>query len=209
MKSKCSNDPYLPKTASSLLFPLRYIINHQGYLGCFMQLYNRMAAQVLAFPWAWVNVKVSQTGIKKYSLVGLAPYQIWKKSVSQISRHWTIIIIILIICFITSRQQSSLLRILYKMNLAWAPTNQQAVATCWISSKSTAKVLRKWTQTCFISHTSVTLSEGQGPPNWFFKNVELSSPYVIPSLKCLNTSQRWRLMLGFCVFVYVFSNEIL
>ena len=47
-KSTCSNNPYSPK--GLLHSHLPYIINHHKHLSCFMQLYNRMTAQVLAFP---------------------------------------------------------------------------------------------------------------------------------------------------------------
>ena len=61
-----------------------------------------------------------------------------------------------------------------KVNLAWASTYQQVVATHWLSSKSMLQFARKWTLKFLISYTIVTLNEGQGHSNWY---VELSGPY--------------------------------
>ena len=63
----------------------------------------------------------------------------------------------------------------------------------WIPSKLTVKFLREWTQELVISHTTVTLNEGQGHPNWY-QNVELRVPIITINFwktlvfQCLNTS---------------------
>ena len=50
------------------------------------------------------------------------------------------------------------------------------MVTYWISSKSILKFVRKRIPKFFIFHTTVTLNEGQGHPNWY-QNVQLTSLY--------------------------------
>ena len=80
------------------------------------------------------------------------------------------------IYFIKSCQQSYFLWILLVQNKFSMGFNKQVVATHHIASHLTAKFPRKWTPKFFISHTTVTLNDGQGHTNWY-QNAEPSSLY--------------------------------
>ena len=157
-----------------------------------MQLYNRMTAQVLAFPWLcdWENIMVIQISIKLYWQVMFSITPSLKQIGFQVSWHKKM----LTIHSIKSCQQSSLPWTVLVQNKCSMIFNKWTgcVNTNWISSKLTAKFLRKKILNVLISHTTLTLNEGQGHPNWH-QNVVLwlpSSNEVWKRLvcKCLNTN---------------------
>ena len=77
------------------------------------------------------------------------------------------------------------------------------------STLNVIQFARKWTPKFLISHTTVTLNDGQGHRN-YYQNVEFRVSICIPSLKeickCLNTRQRKNifneLIVGFLSLEY-------
>ena len=74
---------------------LPYIINHKEHLSCFMQLFNRMTAQVLAFPWP-CDVEWTSRSFKLESNCSLDVSSIiasLKQIGSQVSWHKTMLVL--------------------------------------------------------------------------------------------------------------------
>ena len=162
-KSKCSNGPHSPILTWLLLSHLPYIIYHLEHLSCFMEL-------------DCTSSSFSQNPVTLSEHQG---HPNWNQTAefSCVQHHTKF----KANSFTSVPTQDGVKLIFYKIMSAefssfHEPTNQQVVATYWISSKLTVKLPRKFRQEFLISHTTVTLNEGQGNQNWY-QNVELSSLY--------------------------------
>ena len=120
---------------------LPFVMNHHKHLSCFMT----TASSFPVILWPWMNIKVIQTGIKLQSLVVFSILRCLK----QTSQHTMMLNIwnkrpntqCYTYMFKKSCQKTSTswIVLVQKKNLAWAATNQQIVATCWITHKSICK----------------------------------------------------------------------